>query len=35
MTFVRQFTHDVKSEGLINAAVARAGLRGAVTPAAE
>jgi polar amino acid transport system substrate-binding protein len=35
MTFVRQFTHDVKSEGLVSAAIARAGLRGAVTPAAE
>ena len=35
MAFVRQFTHDVKSEGLINAAVARAGLRGAATPSSD
>lgn len=35
MTFVRQFTQEVKSEGLINAAIARAGLRGAVTTTAE
>jgi polar amino acid transport system substrate-binding protein len=35
MTFVRKFTHDVKSEGLVSAAIARAGLRGAVAPAAE
>ena len=35
MAFVRQFTHDVKSEGLVDAAIARAGLRGAVTSAAE
>ena len=33
MAFVRQFTHDVKSEGLVGAAIARAGLRGAVTAA--
>ena len=35
MAFVRQFTHAVKSEGLVDAAIARAGLRGAVTSAAE
>ncbi|SHM20103.1 hypothetical protein SAMN05444321_5555 [Bradyrhizobium lablabi] len=35
MAFLRQFTVDVKSEGLVNAAIARAGLRGAVTSAAE
>ena len=35
MAFVRQFTHEVKSEGLVDAAIARAGLRGAVTSAAE
>jgi len=31
LAFIRQFTEAVKSEGLINAAIARAGLRGAVT----
>ena len=31
MAFIRQFTEAVKSEGLIKAAIARAGLRGAVT----
>ena len=35
MAFVRQFIHDVKSEGLINAAAARAGLRGAATPSSD
>lgn len=30
MAFIRQFTEAVKSEGLIKAAIARAGLRGAV-----
>jgi polar amino acid transport system substrate-binding protein len=35
MAFVRQFTLEVKSEGLVSAAIARAGLRGAVTAAAE
>jgi polar amino acid transport system substrate-binding protein len=35
MAFVRQFTLEVKSEGLVGAAIARAGLRGAVTAAAE
>jgi len=35
MAFVRQFTHDVKSEGLIKAAVTRAGLRGAATPSSD
>lgn len=33
--FVRQFTLDVKSEGLVGAAITRAGLRGAVTAASE
>ena len=31
MAFIRQFTEAVKSEGLVQAAIARAGLRGAVT----
>ena len=31
MAFIRQFTEAAKSEGLIKAAIARAGLRGAVT----
>ena len=35
MAFLRQFTNEVKSEGLVSAAIARAGLRGAVTAAAE
>jgi polar amino acid transport system substrate-binding protein len=35
IAFVRQFTDDVKSEGLVSAAVARAGLRGTVTPEAQ
>lgn len=35
MPFLRQFTDGVKSEGLVNAAITRAGLRGAVTSAAE
>ncbi len=35
MAFLRQFTVEVKSEGLVVAAIARAGLRGAVTSAAE
>ena len=35
MPFVRQFTSDVKSQGLVGAAIARAGLRGAVVSAAE
>jgi polar amino acid transport system substrate-binding protein len=35
MAFLRQFTVDVKSEGLVGAAITRAGLRGAVTSAAE
>lgn len=35
MAFVRQFTLEVKSEGLVGAAIARAGLRGAVTAADE
>ena len=30
--FVEKFTRDAKSEGLVEAAVARAGLRGAMTP---
>jgi polar amino acid transport system substrate-binding protein len=32
MAFVRQFTEDVKSEGLVKAAIARAGLQGTVPP---
>lgn len=35
MPFVRQFTVEVKSEGLVGAAIARAGLRGAVAAAPE
>ena len=35
MAFLRQFTNEVKSEGLVSAAIARAGLRGAVTAAVE
>ena len=35
MPFLRQFTVEVKSEGLVSAAITRAGLRGAVTAAAE
>jgi polar amino acid transport system substrate-binding protein len=35
LAFVRQFTDAVKSEGLVSAAIARAGLRGAVTSEAE
>jgi len=35
LAFVRQFTLEVKSEGRVSAAIARAGLRGAVTSAAE
>jgi len=35
MAFVRQFTLEVKSEGLVGAAIARAGLRGALTSAAQ
>ena len=35
MAFLRQFTLEVKSEGLVSAAITRAGLRGAVTAAAE
>jgi polar amino acid transport system substrate-binding protein len=35
MAFIRQFTNDVKSEGVVGAAIARAGLRGAVISAAE
>lgn len=31
MAFIRQFTEAAKSEGLVKAAIARAGLRGAVT----
>jgi polar amino acid transport system substrate-binding protein len=30
MAFIRQFTEAAKSEGLVKAAIARAGLRGAV-----
>lgn len=35
MAFIRQFTTEVKSEGVVGAAIARAGLRGAVISAAE
>jgi polar amino acid transport system substrate-binding protein len=35
LAFVRQFTDDVKSEGVVSAAIARAGLRGTVPPEAE
>jgi polar amino acid transport system substrate-binding protein len=35
MAFIRQFTEAVKSEGLVKAAIARAGLRGAVTSETE
>ena len=35
MAFLRQFTVEMKSEGLVSAAITRAGLRGAVTSAAE
>ena len=35
MAFLRQFTNEVKSEGVVSAAIARAGVRGAVTAAAE
>jgi polar amino acid transport system substrate-binding protein len=35
MAFIRQFTNEVKSEGVVGAAIARAGLRGATTSAAE
>jgi len=35
MAFVRQFTNEVKSDGVVGAAIARTGLRGAMTSAAE
>jgi polar amino acid transport system substrate-binding protein len=35
LAFVRQFTDAVKSEGLVSTAIARAGLKGTVTPQAE
>ena len=35
MAFIRQFTNEVKSEGVVGAAIARAGLRGALISAAE
>jgi polar amino acid transport system substrate-binding protein len=35
LAFVRQFTDDVKSEGLVAAAIARAGLRGTMASDAE
>ena len=35
MAFIRQFTNEVKSEGVVGAAIARAGLRGAKISAAE
>jgi polar amino acid transport system substrate-binding protein len=35
IAFVRKFTDDVTSEGLVRAAIARAGLRGTVTSEAE
>jgi polar amino acid transport system substrate-binding protein len=33
--FVEKFTNEAKSEGLVEAAVARAGLRGAMAPASN
>ena len=33
--FIRQFTNEVKSEGIVGTAIARAGLRGAMISAAE
>ena len=35
MAFIRQFTNEVKSEGVVGAAIARAGLRGAMISRAE
>ncbi|KRR10027.1 ABC transporter substrate-binding protein [Bradyrhizobium jicamae] len=35
IAFIRQFTNEMKSEGVIGAAIARAGLRGATTSPAE
>jgi polar amino acid transport system substrate-binding protein len=35
MPFVRQFTSDVKSQGLVGTAIAHAGLRGALVSAPE
>jgi polar amino acid transport system substrate-binding protein len=35
MAFIRQFTNEVKSEGVVGAAIARAGLRGVTISAAE
>ena len=35
MAFIRQFTNEAKSEGVVGAAIARAGLRGAMTSAPE
>jgi polar amino acid transport system substrate-binding protein len=35
MAFIRQFTNEMKSEGAVGAAIARAGLRGAMISAAE
>jgi polar amino acid transport system substrate-binding protein len=31
MAFVRKFTEDVKAQGLVDAAIARSGLRAATT----
>jgi polar amino acid transport system substrate-binding protein len=35
MAFIRQFTNEMKSKGVIGAAIARAGLRGATTSVAQ
>jgi polar amino acid transport system substrate-binding protein len=35
MAFIREFTNEMKSEGVVGAAIARAGLRGAMISAAE
>jgi polar amino acid transport system substrate-binding protein len=35
LAFVRTFTDEVKTEGLVKAAIARAGLRGAITSDAK
>jgi polar amino acid transport system substrate-binding protein len=35
IAFIRQFTNEMKSEGVVGAAIARAGLRGATISAAE
>jgi polar amino acid transport system substrate-binding protein len=35
LAFIRRFTNEAKSEGVVGAAIARAGLRGAMISAAE